>query len=529
MRQSFMVGCLLFATIFCPLVGTASPQAPTARESPKTSKSLPTAEDWYDSSVSLLKQGQQFNRAATQLRKAIALQEQTQYHVALGCALASRAASLAQATDDRQQFAIDQAKYQEWLKAWDVAQKDQNSPDFGRPRPKPPTLLTKDDGLPFVMTREEALLQFRTLSENALAEWETASSLAKKTQDRAEIDYVCGWGRELLRVYGNIANWKDLPDATENIRLLLEATTLAPKNPLYWQSLGDMRIDLSANLIGAKEKPAALLAYRQALKLKKTNANLCYRIYDLCKQVDREQAQEAIRQAAQTDSDNAYPAYRLAGLLFYETPFGDYSKEITRLARDRSPTHEDRLPAIGNRILASPDYAQTRRMGESALALVEQGNRATHYMPPIYAPPFPALLKAAWGLRDARYYFDNTTDIRDWHTISVSVGGYIRVMVQQGDKEAAVHAAHVLIEMGAKITGDLYERPLPLPMGERYRLSNGLSIARTGYGWLVEAYQAVGDQVSAAEFKPEYQAFLTLQAQYWEADKKARQNSYGEF
>ena len=103
------------------------------------------------------------------------------------------------------------------------------------------------------------------------------------------------------------------------------------------------------------------------------------------------------------------------------------------------------------------------------------------------------------------------------------------MMVQQGDKEAAVHAAHVLSEMGAKMAGDLYNKPLPLPREERYRLSNGFSIARTGYGSLVDAFKTVGDRVSVAEFDPEYQALQAKIAQYWEDDKKARLNGYSGF
>jgi len=510
--------------ILLAVSGRVDAQASGKTDPPKVSKSTPSAEDWYDSSVDLLKNGRMFNRAAIQLRKAIEMREQAKYHVALGCALAGRAASLAQATYARVDFASDQAKYQTWLKAWEDAQKDQNSPDYGKPRPEPPILLTKDDHLPFALASKEASQQFKTLSADALKEWETALALSKTTQERAELGYVRGWGRELLRVYGETAQWSDLPDAEESKNLFLEATALAPKNALYWQSLGDARIGLNTDLSRAKDKPGALAAYHQALKLKKTNANLWYRIYDLCKQGDPDQAEEALRRAAQSDTENAYPAYRLAGLLLLKTPYGDFSREITRTAREPGRS-EDRLPGIGKQILAAPDFAERRQAAETALAAVEQGNRANHYTPPVYTPPFPVLLKAAWCLRGGNYY-DNTTDIRDWHTVSVSVGGYMRVMAQQGDKAAAVHASQVLIDMGAKIAGDLYNKPLPLPWEERSRLSNGFSIARTGYGWLVEAFKAVGDSVSVAEFDPEYQAFAAKQAQYWEKDKKARENHY---
>ncbi|MCW3099229.1 MAG: hypothetical protein JWL77_4847 [Chthonomonadaceae bacterium] len=457
------------------------------------------------------------------------MREDVRYHIALGCALAGRAAALAQATADRIPFSFDQAKYQKWMTAWEAAQKDANSPGYGKPRPESPTLLTKDDQLPFVMTREEASSQFRALSDEALTEWETALAQAKTLQERAEMDYLRAWGRELLRVYGESANWRDLPGAKENTRLLQEATELAPKNPLYWQSLGDMHMDLSASLDHAKDKPGALSAYRQSLKLKKTNANLWYRIYDLCKLDNPEQAEEAMRRAAQADSENAYPAYRLAGLLFLKTPYGDFSREITRIARAPFKPGEDTLPTLGKKIVDATDYDQKRQEAEKALAVVDQGNRAQQYAPPVYAPPFPVLLKAAWNFREGSYYLDNTTDIRDWHTISVSIGGYMRVMALQGDKEAAVSAARTLIAMGAKIAGDLADKPLPLPRDEKYRLDNGFSIAQTGYGWLVEGFKAAGDSMSAAEFDPEYQQFIARHTQYLEADKKAREHSYTGF
>jgi tetratricopeptide (TPR) repeat protein len=455
------------------------------------------------------------------------MREQAKYHVALGCAFADRAASLAQATYDRQQFATDQAKYREWLAFWEAAQKDRNSPTYGNPRPEPPTLLTKDDHLPFVLTRGEASSQFKTLVKDAITEWETALSLSKTPPERAEIDYVQGWGQELLRVYGESAQWKDLPDAAENTRLILEATKLSPKNPLYWQSLGDMHMDISIGLKQGRDKPNALLAYRQALSLKKTNANLWYRVYDMCKQDDLEQAKEALHKAAQADPDNAYPSYRLAGLLLGETAFSNYDKEILRVVHAREMLSGDKLRAIGKQILNSPDYGKMRQSAETALAIVDQGNHTSQYVAPIYAPPFPALLKAAWYLRGSSS-LDNTTSIIDWHTISVAVGGYIRVTALQGEKEAPIHAAHVLIDMGGKIAGDLYKKPMPLDPADRYRLSTGLSIARTGYEWLVTAFKEAGDSANAAQFDPEYQAYKARQAQYWEADKKARQNSYGQ-
>jgi hypothetical protein len=526
--RRFSIGCcLLLSTVVLAVPGFAGAQTPGTTDPLKTSKTIPTADDWYNSSVILLKRGQKFNRVATQLHKAIALRDQMKYHVALGCAFAGRAASLAQATVDRTQFAADQAKYEGWLTAWKAAQKDPGSLDNGKPRPEAPVLLTKDDQLPFILTREEAVRQFKTLVEDAMAEWDAALSRVKTDQERAELDYVRGWGMELLRVYGERANWKDLPRAPENTKLLLEATKLAPKNAVYWQSLGDLRMDLSADIGSGRDKPGALVAYRQALKLKQTNANLWYRIYDLCKHDDPEQAKEALRQAVQTDADNAYPAYRLAGLLFSETPYSNSVKEFARARRENDVLSPDTFRAISKQISDAPDYAKMRQAAEAALAEVENGNRANRYVAPVYDPPFPALLRAAWYFKGNS--FNATLDVRDWQTISVSTGDYITVTVQKGDEEAAAHASHILRDMGIKIAGDLYDKPIPLPKAELQRLMIGFSIVRTGYEYLLGAYKEAGDSASAAQLDPEYRAFDAQYKQYMEAAIKARQNSYGEF
>lgn len=123
-------------------------------QAPKPVASPITAEDWYNSSVNLLQNGRDFDRAAAQLRKALAIQDRMQYHVALGCAMVSRAVALAQATLDRKQFSQDEKKYQDWLAKWEMAQKDPSNANFGKPRPEPPVLQTRDDHRPFSLLPE---------------------------------------------------------------------------------------------------------------------------------------------------------------------------------------------------------------------------------------------------------------------------------------------------------------------------------------------------------------------------------------
>lgn len=359
-----------------------------------------------------------------------------------------------------------------------------------------------------------------------MTEWERAFTKAKTSQEQAELLYVRAWGRELIRVYGGFAQWNELPEQDTSLQEMTRATQLAPKNPLYWQSLGDINLGLDVGLAVGKNKNAAIAAYYQALKVKKDNANLWYRLYDLFKQDNPDKAKEALRQAARLESENAYPAYRLAGLMLYDTPFGDYDKEIKRVVKANLLITEENWNLIGKRITQSPNYAIVRQNAETAIAYVEQGNRAFNYNPPLYAPPFPRLLKAAWeyGLGG---YLDNTKDIRDWHTISVSIGGYIRSVIPQGDKDAGEHAAHVLIDMGRKIVGDLDKAPMPLSLLERARLTNGFSIARTGYDWLIQAYKAAGSKENASRVETAFQEFKAYQQHYWEAYATASNNSYG--
>lgn len=447
----------------------AGAQATAQKEMPQQASPTVTADDLYESAVGLLKEGRDFERAAAQLRKALAMQDRMPYHIALGCALADRAAGLAQASVDRVAFERDQKKYQDWLARWEAAQKDPLNPEYGQPRPEPPALQTRDDHRPFTLTPKEAKSRFKSLTAEAMEEWERAFALAKTPQEQAELKYVRGWGRELIREYGGFALWTDLPEQDDSIRDMMEATQAAPGNPTYWQSLGDIRMGFDG-ADRTRNRPAALTAYYQAFKLQKTNAPLCYRIYDLCKQDDPLQAKEAIYQAAQLEPDNAYPAYRFAGLMLYDTPFCNYDKTINLIAKSVVPISTEEWKAIGTRILEAPNYARMRQAAEMAMGYVERGNRAGGYTPPTYDPQFPRLLRAAWEYEKGRYY-DKTTDITDWHRVSVSVGGYIRVVIRQGDKEAGEHAAHLLIDMGAKIVGELDKKPLPLPSSEWSRVS----------------------------------------------------------
>ncbi|MCW3055775.1 MAG: hypothetical protein JWN14_4945, partial [Chthonomonadales bacterium] len=198
----------------------------------------------------------------------------------------------------------------------------------------------------------------------------------------------------------------------------------------------------------------------------------------------------------------------------------------TRSFKENNGISEERTRALEKQLLASPDYAKMRQAAEAALAGVEQGNRAPHYVVLYYEPPFPALLKAAWYL-DGKP-FDPTFDTQDWQKISIATGAYIKSTVQEGDKAAAEHAAHILIDLGIKMAGDLLDKPVPLPKAEFMRLIVAFSMARQGYGYLLEAYNEAGDSVNAAQVDPEYNAFKEKYNQYMETALKALHNSYGE-
>jgi tetratricopeptide (TPR) repeat protein len=423
MRCRFLLAAVAAAVIVAE--GVSSPR-PAVAAGPQPAKRASAAEN-FEYATHHLTRGQWFERAAGQLRAAARSEpDNGRYRLALGCALASRAASLAYTATFVQAADAYRRSYPERLAAWEAAKKEWDarltpSPDDPdgkydegdprdpgeRPEPPPPLLLrTKDDNQRFRLTPAQAKARVAALAAEAKAEWEKAEALAATPDDRAEAQHVRGWGLWLLaRNEKNFLTGLDGKDDGESAtaanlrakvpdevrRLLQAATEAAPENARYWQALGDALLP---------DRAKAEKAYRRALELDPLNPALWQRLY-LWKgekhtppaegeetptvTFDPKAAIDDLKRAAQADPLNAFPLYLLAGVKLRET---DYGLVIG------SPNL--RGDAAVDAVAAKVTDAQRGAFRE-ALEFIERGNRAPRYEPLRYRPAVPALLAAAWG------------------------------------------------------------------------------------------------------------------------------------
>src|SRR5206468_3814313 len=118
------------------------------------------------------------------------------------------------------------------------------------------------------------------LRTGALAEWDKATALSHTPAEKAETEYVRGWGLWLLERHSLKKpaifaaevphDWLEETAAPKETMVLLEAATHdAPDSALYWQSLGDADADHNH----------AATAYHRSLDLDAHNPALWYRLY----------------------------------------------------------------------------------------------------------------------------------------------------------------------------------------------------------------------------------------------------------
>jgi hypothetical protein len=163
------------------------------------------AQEHHEAGRRNLRAGRWFERAAREFQQAVDKEPNNYaHHLGLGCALASRAASIAYAAQFTEELAKERRDYPKELAAWERAQKDPASDGYGDPRPEPPRIRafpTKDDNRPFTLTPKQARARYKELADQANSAWEKAAALAKTDAERAETEYVRGWGRLILKQY----------------------------------------------------------------------------------------------------------------------------------------------------------------------------------------------------------------------------------------------------------------------------------------------------------------------------------------
>jgi tetratricopeptide (TPR) repeat protein len=536
MRCRFLLAAVAAAVIVAE--GVSSPR-PAVAAGPQPAKRASAAEN-FEYATHHLTRGQWFERAAGQLRAAARSEpDNGRYRLALGCALASRAASLAYTATFVQAADAYRRSYPERLAAWEAAKKEWDarltpSPDDPdgkydegdprdpgeRPEPPPPLLLrTKDDNQRFRLTPAQAKARVAALAAEAKAEWEKAEALAATPDERAEAQHVRGWGLWLLaRNEKNFLTGLDGKDDGESataanlrakvpdeVRALLQAATeAAPENARYWQALGDALLP---------DRVKAEKAYRRVLELDPANSALWQRLY-LWKgekhtppaegeetptvTFDPKAAIDDLKRAAQADPLNAFPLYLLAGVKLRET---DYGLVIG------SPNL--RGDAAVDAVAAKVTDAQRGAFRE-ALEFIERGNRAPRYEPLRYRPRRARSARRRVGVSELarrdnqRRWLPLFLGLRE---LARAASGYALVAAKEGHTADAVRACQAVIGIGERIAGDW---PLKDDLQSNKTIINtlvGIAVTAVGYNSLERVYVAAGNVAGAEQTAAEYAAF----------------------
>lgn len=544
-RRRFFVAVLLFGA---PL---AAPGALFAAP--------PVAPDPYEAGVLLLKSGRWFGRAALRFNEA-AKKDPNDFRVplALGCAHASRAASLAHAAFFASGLKMYRQEYPKMLAEWETAQKNPEADNPGTPRPELPSpdsvFRTKDDNRPFRLTLNEADAQFAAQSAEANAAWDAAFALARTPPEQAEVEYTRGWGRRLLARHDKFLDFlrqmfaqigsdslvftpkappKDAARRPKPLDDLVAATRDDPENALYWQSLGDAVGGYvgwiaetspigEGNIEGARvsvdDSNRAISAYQRALVLRPRDTALWYHLARKL-MVDHlvqtlvtaseangrggappapEPALDALRNAARSDAQNAYASYQIAW-------FGFKKVAYERVLGSGADQREEKLAEV-----AGAANEESRKTARAALSDIERGKRAGRYFVPVYSPAVPRLLQAAWNYGryfEAVYHNADFSISGRLRELARAACGYALVSVREKKTGEAVRACRAVIGMGFVMAGNWPVEERAPGSGEVFTARNGSYVVAAGYDTLQQVYEQAGDREGAARAAAEHDTF----------------------
>ena len=547
------------APLFAGVPASALDQRELQAKPPETNADLP-APTLYAMGTRMLREGRTFEKAAALLTLA-ATKEPTNPapHIALGCAYASRAASVGYAAMFTQMLAQEQADYPNKLKKWGNGRADfekmkaQDPEGMGKmnyddwkPAPPPPVrgFVTKDDGFPFLLTLPETLARASELCQQARQAWQTGIALCKKTDEKAEALYVQAWGLRLLNDYlaglgsqpfnpsGSDTDADSdraaaptksakmpafVPSRADAVTAITEALRLVPNNALYAQAFGDF-------LWNADEK-AALVWYEKAAILAPKNVSLLYFLYahfigkDISAFNQSDPAQPKpdpfaaslgyLHRVQARDRANAWPLYEEAAIWFRLAPYS-----VTGPSGDRNATPEQK-----QKLLQAVQNKEARTRGKRATDLVAQGNGLPRHNKPRYEDSVPRLLEQAWKMNVIRLIgqvdLGSMSRLRE---LARSIIGYAQVMARyENNAGEAAWANRACIGMGYRLvnnwsteddvrTGKSVVEPLV-----------GIAISTLGYKELIAMYQAAGDRTGADAAQKESDAFAARAADYKKA------------
>lgn len=335
--------------------------------------------------------------------------DSAQYHALLGCAYASRFASLSCGMADANLSYVADKTYQRRLDIWQQMQGNPAMPLFGIPKPAAPSAPeTPDDKQPYdtsgrivpkdakprevtkamVTPAEKETQILAGLAQNALRSFTQARQLSSSLplERRTQIASHCGWGLLLLYRYGKDlvpfapASQTEKQDKSEkpqdpNELLVLrqeeiiacfeECTQFEPKKAEHWQGLAFAYVpDYLRNVFHSSEvekiaKSAvnqvgkALPYLRRALKLKRDKELILYQIALVSTLERPKEAAECLQKLADGDKQAAAYSYQsaVAEVKQMETLKGDdamqqLSKAITAVQAGNRATSWQNIPIV---------------------------------------------------------------------------------------------------------------------------------------------------------------------------------------
>lgn len=168
--------------------------AQTQKVQQKNTSSKPTgagkageADAKFQEAIDLVRRGKRFEEAAGLLQTLVREYPQnSSYHVALACACAGRAASLAYADHAKSRYEKDLIAYQKAFGKWQQAQTNTEDALHGTPPPATPILHTPDDNIKYQLTHDQMQARFEMLYKTAKQEWDAGVALSKDTKEKQD-------------------------------------------------------------------------------------------------------------------------------------------------------------------------------------------------------------------------------------------------------------------------------------------------------------------------------------------------------
>jgi hypothetical protein len=442
----------------------------------------------YRQAITLLDSGRNYETAATLLGTAIQADPgNPKYHTALACAYADRAASLSYALCFRQLLAQQRSGYPKDLSDWQAAQADKSSDSFGSSRPillKDRVFDTKDDGKPLILTDSRAIAEIIRLANLAEHEWQSGVRLSPPGPARAASEEAYGWGLRLLERcqsgalgMSNVSGLRFANDSSAAIwKQLSSATRDDPRNPTYWQGVGDEAWSSSVGMFGgtmsesmvdmfvgalratnpADQLPseagsagAMVNAYRRSLALNPRNPELWERLYEIAQEPQepsKDVALRLLRSASDYCPQIAKFHYNAAEVIFQRTPYGNIEDSPVQFS------HDALIPQV-----AMEANSSDRNSALDAIHEIDLGNACPEFDVPSYAPPIPNVFRATWGywsalesLTGPMTEFPKQARLRD---LARQAYGYAVVCEFRHHTQEAIRAADATTGIGEKMAG----------------------------------------------------------------------------